>query len=97
MTRVGIPEPAPFGALHGAYMSISPTGSPDELLPPDSVAALVSISIVTLTRWRRLGTGPRFVKVGRRIVYRRGAVEAWLGSREFASTAEVRVRERGAA
>jgi hypothetical protein len=32
----------------------------------------------TLDQWRYLGRGPRFIRVGRHIRYRRTDIEAWL-------------------
>jgi hypothetical protein len=32
----------------------------------------------TLKRWRELGTGPAYVRVGRAIYYRSGAIRQWL-------------------
>lgn len=46
------------------------------------VAQLAGISPRTLKRWRDQRVGPPFVKMGRKILYRRDAVEAWLLSRE---------------
>ncbi|MFZ4808095.1 MAG: helix-turn-helix transcriptional regulator [Hyphomicrobiaceae bacterium] len=71
----------------------------DELLPPEAVAAIASNSTITLARWRRDGTGPRFMKIGRRIFYRRSDVEAWLAAQVVGSNAELQMRasERGAA
>ncbi len=41
------------------------------------VAAHLRISERTLERHRLAGTGPAFVKLGRRVVYRQGDVERW--------------------
>ena len=43
-----------------------------------------------LARGRTDGTGPDFCKVGRKVLYRRSAIEKWLASREFTSTAEAK-------
>lgn len=32
----------------------------------------------TLAYWRHIGTGPRWAKLGRRVVYRRADVAAWV-------------------
>jgi hypothetical protein len=32
----------------------------------------------TIERWRSTGRGPAFIKVGRRVLYRREAIESWL-------------------
>ena len=42
----------------------------------------------TLQGWRSRGFGPRFLKLGRRIVYRRRDLDAWLAGRERASTSD---------
>jgi hypothetical protein len=42
----------------------------------------------TLQGWRSRGFGPRFLKLGRRIVYRRRELDAWLAGRERASTSD---------
>ena len=42
----------------------------------------------TLERWRLEGTGPEFVKAGRKVLYTDSALEAWVNARTFRSTAE---------
>lgn len=42
------------------------------------VADLVRTSPETCRYWRHVGKGPRSFKVGRRVLYRREDVEAWL-------------------
>ena len=51
-------------------------------------ARLLRVSPRTLERHRVAGTGPRFVKVGRRVLYRQTDVEDWTAANTFASTAE---------
>ncbi len=54
-----------------------------ELLTEAEVSEWLGLSQPTLSRHRRKGTGPAFVRLStRRIGYRRGAVEAWLHERE---------------
>jgi predicted site-specific integrase-resolvase len=48
------------------------------------------ISPRTLERWRWLGDGPKYIKIGGRVVYRVEDVERWEGERERTSTATVR-------
>jgi excisionase family DNA binding protein len=50
----------------------------DELLTPEKVAAYLQIPRQTLYAWRTRGRGPRSLKVGRHVRYRREDVEAWL-------------------
>jgi DNA-binding transcriptional MerR regulator len=53
-----------------------------DLLTIDEAAQLVRAPVATLRYWRHLGTGPRGFRVGRRVVYRRGDVAAWLRQQE---------------
>ncbi|HMQ94623.1 MAG TPA: transcriptional regulator [Amaricoccus sp.] len=48
----------------------------------DALAAELSISVDTLSRWETRRVGPPCVRVGRRVLYRRGAVRDWLRSQE---------------
>ena len=65
----------------------------DALLTPQQAAAYTGLAIATLQRQRSEGSGPRFVKLGRRRVgYRLADVRAWLDSRVASSTADARVR-----
>ena len=56
--------------------------SPDELVSPDSVADELHVKRETLTAWRTLGRGPRFIKVGRAVFYRRADLSQWLGAQQ---------------
>ena len=47
-----------------------------------------NISPRTLERWRWLGQGPRYIKIGGRVVYREEEVESFEAQRTRASTAE---------
>jgi helix-turn-helix protein len=47
-----------------------------------------SISPRTLERWRWLGQGPRYIKIGGRVVYRLKEIEAFEAQQTRASTAE---------
>jgi predicted DNA-binding transcriptional regulator AlpA len=52
------------------------------------VAAVLRLSERTLERHRVSGTGPRFVKLGRRVVYRRHDIEEWAAEHTLRSTSE---------
>lgn len=54
----------------------------DDLLTTVEVAALCRVPATTLRYWRHLGDGPPGFKLGKRVLYRREAVEAWLRDRE---------------
>lgn len=49
-----------------------------EILTPEEAAAFLRISPETLRTWRHLGEGPRYLKMGRAVRYRRTDLEAWL-------------------
>ena len=40
----------------------------------------------TLQKWRHIGTGPDFLKIGRHVRYRKSAVDRWLDTRSRAQT-----------
>ena len=56
----------------------------DDLMLTDEVARLIRKPPGTLRYYRHLGTGPASFKLGRRIVYRRAVVLAWLEAQEQA-------------
>ena len=59
---------------------------------PGQVAHEFGTTLESLQRWRSEGSGPPFVKLGRRkIGYPRGARREWLRTRMFNSTAEARL------
>lgn len=49
-----------------------------KFLTTDELAALVRTSPATCRWWRHVGVGPRSFKVGRRVLYDRNDVEAWI-------------------
>jgi hypothetical protein len=53
-----------------------------DFLARDEAAAELKICERTLDRWRRLGEGPPITKLGRRVLYRRSSLQAWLIARE---------------
>ncbi len=54
----------------------------------DGAATLTGLSISTLNKLRLTGTGPTYLKLGRKVVYEVAAVEAWLASKRRHSTSE---------
>jgi hypothetical protein len=48
------------------------------------------ISVRTLSNWRWSGKGPRFTRVGGRILYPAADVMAWAARRTVTSTSEYR-------
>lgn len=59
---------------------------------PDQVAERLGITKQTLSRMRTRGDGPRYSRIGNRVVYRPASVDEWLASLpEFRSTSEENV------
>lgn len=48
------------------------------LRTPEDAARYLDIKPHTLAVWRWKGTGPAFIRVGRRIRYRQADLDAWL-------------------
>jgi len=51
---------------------------PDALLNEAQASDFLNLSIRTLQAWRVKGAGPRFVRAGRAIRYRRSDLVAWI-------------------
>ena len=49
-----------------------------ELLTITEAAELLRAPVATLRYWRHLGTGPRSFRLGRRLLYRRDDLSAWI-------------------
>ena len=49
-----------------------------DLLTITETADLVRAPVATLRYWRHRGTGPRSFRLGRRVLYRRDDVDAWI-------------------
>ena len=61
-------------------------------LTQEQLASRLDLSQRTLERMRNVGSGPRFAKVGKRVLYRLSDVEEWLAKHSFCSTAEAKLR-----
>src|SRR5690242_19298497 len=51
-----------------------------EMLTAQQVASYFDMSVACVRKWRVRRKGPKFVKIGRSIRYKRGDVESWLDS-----------------
>ena len=49
-----------------------------ELLTIAEAAELLRAPVATLRYWRHQGTGPRSFRLGRRVLYRREDLHAWI-------------------
>ena len=58
----------------------SQASSPDTLFNPSKLVKRLGneVSVSTLAKWRVTGQGPRFIKIGRSVVYREGDIQQWL-------------------
>ena len=56
----------------------------NEWLTVDQMAAEYPFPAGTLYGWRHRGIGPKSVRLGKRVVYRRADVETWIAQQEMA-------------
>jgi hypothetical protein len=59
-----------------------------QLMTTQETADYVRHAGQTLAKWRCYGQGPRYVRVGRSILYDRADVDAWLDARMRRSTSD---------
>jgi hypothetical protein len=52
-----------------------------ELLTTADVAAIVHAPADTVRFWRSQGNGPRYARIGKRVLYRKADVEQWIAHR----------------
>ena len=71
-----------------AFLMLTGTRRGTMKLDTREAAKRMSIAAKTLDNWRSLGTGPPFYKLGGRVVYDDGEVDAWLAARRRTSTAD---------
>ncbi len=62
--------------------------STDDYFDNNQAAEFTKLSRSTLNKLRLTGGGPRYMKLGRRVVYARSALAAWMQHRERGSTSE---------
>lgn len=54
------------------------------LMTTEQVAEYLGIAVSTLQLYRAMGTGPRYVKILRRLVrYRKSVIDEWLADQEI--------------
>jgi excisionase family DNA binding protein len=56
------------------------------LFTTDTAAQHLGLSRSTLEKWRVTGAGPMYRKHGRRVLYRRGDLDAWSDAQTRSST-----------
>jgi hypothetical protein len=60
----------------------------DAMLDAQAAERLIGLRMATLAKMRCMGGGPPFVKAGRRVLYRRSDLIAWLNARRVRNTTE---------
>lgn len=84
-------------AAHAESVWSSPAAagaSEPELLTNAEAAAFVRLSPRTLEKFRVLGGGPRYKKLGARVRYSVDDLRAWLASRTFEMTSDPGLAQR---
>jgi excisionase family DNA binding protein len=56
--------------------------------PAGIAAEYLGVALTTLAKWRISGEGPRYARVGKRVLYRRDDLDAWMMDQRVSSTAE---------
>ena len=69
-------------------MSTNPAGLLPRYLRTPEAARFVGLSIRTLEKHRIYGTGPRYSKLGGRVVYRVEDLQSWVDAAAKASTSD---------
>lgn len=54
-----------------------------ELFLSNEAAAYLRTPCATLQWWRHIGRGPSYVKIGRRIFYRKADLDAFIGTKVY--------------
>jgi len=73
-------------------VSSTTTQRPSRYLTNEEAANILQLSPRTLEKMRVIGGGPRYRKLGRRVVYSMQDLEAWADARACDSTSDYSVR-----
>ena len=96
---------AELGEALGQFEIVATRGS---VSPPDGVPSpplndllsvaqtsnFLGVAASTLNKWRVVGSGPEFVRLGRRIMYRRQALEAFISDKSYPHTSAYSFQSR---
>jgi hypothetical protein len=63
-----------------------------DLMNAEMAAVFTGLAVATLAKLRCLGGGPEYLKLGRKVVYRRADLADWLGARRVANTTQAALR-----
>lgn len=78
IAQVAISE---FADVRPSEQAEAPGSKSETTLKPQQAAEFLGLSKQTLAKLRVYGGGPEYVKIGRRVVYRRDALEVFLSDR----------------
>jgi len=67
----------------------------DNYLTPAAVAQRLRLHTRTLMRKRQDGSGPAYMKIGSRVLYRLDEIDKWLAANTYRHRAEELVRKAG--
>jgi len=56
--------------------------NPNELYPPEQAAPYLHTPAATLQWWRTKDRGPKYLKIGRKVFYRRTDLDAFIAAGE---------------
>ncbi len=56
-----------------------------------AAATFTGLAVATLAKLRCIGGGPQYLKLGRKVVYRRSDLASWLDARRVANTTEAAI------
>jgi excisionase family DNA binding protein len=70
------------------YLPFPQASQEQEFLTPKQAAAYLRVSKSYLDKLRVYGGGPKFLRFGRKILYRRSDLDRWVEQRCFGSTSE---------
>ena len=85
-------EIIPMSRIRERLETAEPANTPPVFLTAPEAAALLRLSLVTLSRWRIEGSGPAYHKLGRRVVYDRAELIAWAETQKRSNTSEPGIR-----
>lgn len=71
-----------------AQPAMTTAATDTQLMTQPETAEYLRVAEHTLENWRYRRIGPRFMKAGGRVVYRRCEVDAWLESRAHGGEAQ---------
>jgi excisionase family DNA binding protein len=57
-------------------------------------AEYIGVATSTLAKWRITGEGPKYARVGKRVLYLREDLDAWMKDQRVSSTAETPASRR---